>query len=122
MLDRQFAEKFSKKWIEAFNSHDLDRIIELYDDDFTMESPYIRARMGVESGVLKGKAAVRSYWQKSLALDPPLKFQLIDVFLGVSSVVLLYENIGRKLVCETFTFDHLGKVTSGCSQHGPEFR
>ena len=118
MLDREFAERFSKEWIEAFNSHDLDRIFDLYDDDFTMTSPYIKARMGIESGVLNGKEAVRPYWEKSLSMNPPLNFELVDVFVGVSSLVVFYKNIGRKLVCETFTFNNNGKVTTGCSQHG----
>ena len=84
-----------------------------------MQSPYIRERMGVDSGVLCGKEQVRPYWEKSLALLPPLQFELVEVFVGVDSVVVYYRNVGRKLVCETFTFSAAGKVSSGCSQHGP---
>jgi len=122
VIERKFADDFSKNWIEAFNSHDMDRIFDLYDDNFTMESPYIIERMGVTSGVLIGKDSVRPYWEKSLSSDPPLKFKLLDVLLGVSSVIILYENLGRKLVCETFTFNNAGKVISGCSQHGQSLK
>jgi ketosteroid isomerase-like protein len=118
MIDRQWAMAFAQKWIDAFNSHDLETIFSLYEDDFEMTSPYIVERMGIVSGVLKGKESVRPYWQKSLSADPPLKFELIDVFVGVNSVVVYYKNIGRKMVCETFTFSENGKVISGCSQHG----
>jgi len=118
MIDREWAVEFAERWIAAFNSHNLDSIFELYEDDFTMTSPFIAERMGIERGVLVGKENVRPYWENSLAVDPPLTFLLIDVFVGVSSIVVYYENIGRKVVCETFTFSKSGKVSSGCSQHG----
>ena len=117
-MDYKFAAEFANKWIEAFNSHDIEVIFDLYDDDFIMESPYIQERMNIESGILKGKKELRSYWENSLALTPPLKFKLIGVFVGASSVTIHYESIGRKMVCETFKFNKQGKVISGCSQHG----
>jgi len=55
MIDRKSAIEFSEKWIAAFNSHDLERIFDLYTDDFTMASPYIKERMGIESGIFSGK-------------------------------------------------------------------
>jgi ketosteroid isomerase-like protein len=118
MIDKDWAAEFAKTWIDAFNSNDLECIFELYEDDFTMTSPFIAERMGVESGVLVGKENIRPYWEKSLAIHPPLIFSLIDVFVGVSSIVVYYENIGRILVCETFTFSNSGMISSGCSQHG----
>jgi hypothetical protein len=124
VLDRDFSERFSKELIEAFNSHDLDRIFDLYDDDFTMTSHYIKARMGIESGVLNGKEAVRPYWEKSLSMNPSLNFELVNIFVGVSSLAVFYKNIGRKLVCETFTFNNNnnnnnGKVTTGLLSPAP---
>ena len=83
-----------------------------------MSSPYIKDRMGIESGVLKGKDNIRPYWEKSLAVDPPVKFELIDVFTGMSSIIIYYKSIGRKMVCETLTFNEQGKIMSGNSQHG----
>ena len=118
MIDRDWAIKFAIEWIESFNSHNLERIFALYEDDFEMTSPYIIERMGVSNGKLKGKDQIRPYWQKSLDADPSLKLELIDIFVGVDSVVIYYKNVGRKMVCETFKFSDNGKVISGCSQHG----
>lgn len=118
MISSTFAHDFAESWIRAFNSRDIEKIFELYDDNFIMESPYIRERMNIESGLLQGKPAVRPYWEKSLAQNPPIFFRPIEVFVGVSSVVIFYESVGRKLVCETFKFNGEGKVVSGCSQHG----
>ncbi|WP_157976684.1 nuclear transport factor 2 family protein [Parahaliea mediterranea] len=118
MLDRDEAEKIARKWIDAWNSHDLDRIFDLYEDDFTMTSPYICSRMNIESGVLSGKNEVRPYWEKSLMMRPPLEFMLKGIFSGVSSVVVLYESNRGATVCETLEIDSNGKINSGCSQHG----
>jgi len=118
MIDRKPAIEFAEKWIAAFNSHDLERIFDLYTDDFTMTSPYIKERMGIESGILSGKENVRPYWGKSLTIKPLLLFELVDVFVGVSTVVVYYKNSGRKMISETFTFNKQGKVTTACSQHG----
>jgi len=118
MITREFAEDFAAKWVDAFNTRDLDIIFDLYDDGFSMQSPYIQDRMGIISGVLVGKESIRPYWEKSLAIYPPIQFKLISVYIGVDSVIVHYENVGRKLVCETFTFNIDGKITSGCSQHG----
>ena len=119
MIDRNWAMEFAEKWIAVFNSRDLERIFSLYDDAFTMTSPYILERMGDESGMLRGKEQVKPYWEMSLATEPPITFELIEVFTGVSSIVIYYKSVGRKLVCESLTFNKQGKIVSGVSQHGP---
>jgi len=35
----EFANKFSAAWIEAWNEHDLDKIMTHYTEDFQMSSP-----------------------------------------------------------------------------------
>ena len=57
----EIAEKFSKEWVEAWNSHDIDKILSHYTEDFEMSSPLIVSRMEITSGTLKGKEAVRKY-------------------------------------------------------------
>ena len=42
--------------------------------------------------MVRGKEALRSYFQKGLELFPNLQFVLVDVMQGLSSVVLYYEN------------------------------
>jgi hypothetical protein len=41
MITRELAERFAHEWIEAWNSHDLERILAHYSDDFVMSSPRI---------------------------------------------------------------------------------
>ena len=55
ILDRKFAEAFAAEWIAAWNSHDLERILSHYTEDFAMSSPGIVKLASEPSGTLKGK-------------------------------------------------------------------
>lgn len=109
MLDEKFARAFAKEWIEAWNSHDLERVLAHYADDFEMQSPLISTIVGERSGRLKGKEAVREYWVKGLQLLPDLHFELVRILVGVEGITLTYRG-HRGLVAEVFQFSQGGKV------------
>lgn len=115
-----FAERFAKEWVEAWNAHDLDRVLAHYEDDFEMSSPIIRSLVGEASGTLKGKPAIRAYWAKALAAIPDLRFELVTVLAGVNSVTVYYKG-HRGLVAEVFQFGATGKV-SRASAHYAEWQ
>ena len=115
MIDPQWALSFAHEWIEAWNSHDLERILSHYSEDFEMASPLIVERMGEPSGVLKGKAAVRPYWEQGLVARPPLRFELIEVLAGVRSITIHYRSIGRRVVAEVLEFNARGEVIRGAA-------
>ena len=116
-MSPQQAEQFAQKWIVAWNAHDLDQVLALYHDDFSMASPYIAAIAGEASGSLHGKPAVRAYWQAALARMPELHFELIDCLCGVNSLVLYYRSVGGKLAAEYFDFDNQGKVIRAAAHY-----
>src|SRR5215831_6099483 len=66
LMEKGFAERFAKEWVAAWNSHDLERILVHYEDNFEMSSPIITTLVGERSGKLRGKAAVGGYWAKAL--------------------------------------------------------
>ena len=109
MLDKEFVRDFATDWIEAWNDHDLERIIAHYTDDFEMSSPGIAKVAGEASGTLKGKQRVAEYWAKALELQPNLRFELITAMAGVHSIVLYYKG-PRGLAAEVFHFNAAGKV------------
>lgn len=102
----------AREWIEAWNSHDLDRIMSHYDEGFEMRSPFIRTVVGEPSGMLRGKPAVRAYWERALALSPNLRFELVAVAAGVDSVAVNYRNQRGTNCIEVLEFAPSGKVTS----------
>ncbi|MBL1277597.1 MAG: nuclear transport factor 2 family protein [Ectothiorhodospiraceae bacterium] len=103
------SQEFANEWVEAWNSHDIDKILAHYADDFEMTSPIINVIENEPKGKLIGKTAVRRYWEKALALNPDLHFDIIAVFSGVESVVIHYQG-HRGLSAEVFHFGDDGKV------------
>lgn len=104
------TREFAKEWINAWNSHDLDRILSHYASDVVLISPVAAKLTGDPSGTVRGKDALRSYFQKGLELFPNLQFTLVDVMQGLSSVVLYYENQRGTKTGEFMEFDAGGAV------------
>lgn len=114
-----FARRFAQDWADAWNAHDLERILSHYEDDFEMRSPVIVQVMGDTSGCLRGKDRVRAYWSKSLAAFPDLHFEVLDVLGGINSVVIYYQG-HRGRVAEVFQFGASMKVVQAHAHYtGP---
>jgi len=119
MIDRDWARQFAREWIEAWNVHDLERILSHYTDDFEMRSPLIVERMGIAEGVLRGKEAVRPYWQRGLDARPALHFELRDILVGVDTLAIYYFSATRnRMVAEILTVNARGQVVSGAGLYG----
>ncbi|HYE85281.1 MAG TPA: nuclear transport factor 2 family protein [Vicinamibacterales bacterium] len=118
VVSPEFARTFAAEWVEAWNAHDLERILSHYADDFEIVSPVIVELMREPSGRLRGKTAVRSYWQLGLRANPPLKFELVSVFAGVGGLTITYRSVGRRMVAETFEFDAACHVVRARAHYG----
>jgi hypothetical protein len=116
MLTREFADHFAAEWIAAWNSHDLERILAHYTDDFAMSSPMIAAVVQEPSGTLHGKAAVGAYWAKALGRVPDLHFKLIHAFVGADSVAIHYLG-ARGPAIEVFFFNAQGLVHKAAAHY-----
>ena len=106
-----------RDWIAAWNSHDLERVLALYAEEAEMTSDKIRAIGLDSSGTLHGKASLRIYWGKALALLPNLHFDLIDLFVSPDSIVVLYTNERGGRICEYLRLDAEGKIRQGSTNH-----
>lgn len=116
MISKEFAIEFAKEWIESWNSHDLQRILSHYHQDFVMSSPKISAIANEASGVLHGKDRVAAYWSKALSLLPDLKFRHISTFTGSDSLVIYYEGVSG-LATEVFFFNEQGLVVKAAANY-----
>ena len=118
-MDKKFAEHFANEWIAAWNSHDLDRILAHYEDDFEMSSPIIHTLAGEPSGKLRGKATVGAYWAKALQKTPDLRFELVRVLAGVDSVTVYYKG-PRGFAAEVLHFSAGGKARAAFAHYAEE--
>ncbi len=110
MISIKQAQQFAREWVDAWNSHDLDRILSHYADDFQMTSPFIVTMMNEATGTIKGKEKVRAYWAQALERLPDLHFDLIEVLASVDSITIYYHAVLGKRAAEVFFFDDNGKV------------
>ncbi len=110
MIEEKFAMDFAHDWINAWNSHDLAKVLSHYSDDFEMISPMIAKVTGNSSGLLKGKDAVGDYWAKALEMAPDLHFELMTVCAGVNSITIQYRGVGSLIAVEVFYFSPDRKV------------
>lgn len=92
-LEPAFARQFAREWIDAWNSHDLERILAHYSDDVTLVSPIALKRLG--SATVHGKPALRDYFRAGLEAYPDFRFTLADTFSGVDTIALLYSSSFR---------------------------
>jgi hypothetical protein len=105
-------KSYAEQWVRAWNAHDIEAVLDHFHDDVVFTSP-VAARVVPESaGVVRGKAALRDYWSKALAQQPDLRFELIGVYGGESTLVINYRNHRGQLVNEVLTFDG-AKVRDG---------
>lgn len=111
MFDENFAKSFAAEWITAWNAHDLDEILSHYDEDFEMSSPVIVQLQANSNGILRGKSAVRAYWDRALELIPDLQFELISILVGIQSITLYYKGARGRMSAEVFFFNADGKVS-----------
>lgn len=104
------ALAFAREWIAAWSAHDLEAILSHYAAEVVLTSPVAAKILKDESGTVRGKAALRDYFRRGLEAYPNLRFELLDVMCGLSSVVLCYTNQKGTKTAEFMELDGNGKV------------
>lgn len=119
MSDTPEPTAFAAEWIEAWNARDVERVLAHYAEEVEFTSPTARRFAPRSEGRVRGKAALRQYWITALAANPDLRFELIDVYAGVDTIVLHYRNQAGGLVNEVLNFRdgvvHTGHATHVCA-------
>ena len=110
MLTEDNVRTLASHWIHAWSAHDLDEIMSHYAEDVVLVSPVAARILNDPSGAIKGKGALRAYFKRGLDAYPNLKFDLIDVMWGLSSVILYYKNQKGGMTGEFMEIDSKGKV------------
>jgi catechol 2,3-dioxygenase-like lactoylglutathione lyase family enzyme/ketosteroid isomerase-like protein len=116
-MNQEQAVQFAEAWADAWNRHDLERVLAHYDADVEMTSPFIAELTGDPRGTLWGKSALRAYWQEALIRFPDLRFELIGVYAGVDGLAIHYESVRGLLACEVLTLNDEGVVTKAAAHY-----
>lgn len=110
-MDAHAARLFAEEWVDAWNSHDLDRIMSHYAPGVEFTSPAVRLLGGGEP-TIAGLDDLRCYFARALDRFPALHFELVEALTGVDSVAVVYRNGERRTAAEVMV-QRGGKVVSG---------
>jgi ketosteroid isomerase-like protein len=110
MIDDEKAAAFAREWVEAWNAHDLERILAHYDERVEFRSPFVVQIAGEPSGRLVGRERLRGYFAEALKRYPDLRFDLQRVYAGVSGVVLQYRSVKDLQAAEVMALNDAGRV------------
>ncbi|HSD89203.1 MAG TPA: nuclear transport factor 2 family protein [Kofleriaceae bacterium] len=80
----------AERWLLCFEHRALDNLLALYADDATHTSPKIRVRHPETGGVLRGKAAMRAWWQDAFDRLPSMKYDPTAITADHSRVYMEY--------------------------------
>ncbi len=110
-MTKEFATAFARDWVDAWNAHDLEKVLLHYTEDFTIETPMAVKLYPQSGGIVVGKSEVRKYWTIGLEKSPNLKFEILDVLVGVNSLGLfLFNTSSNKKSVELMSFNSEMKV------------
>ena len=104
-MDRAEAEEFVHSWVQGWNAHDVEQVLGHFADDVVFTSPVAAQLLDDSDGVIRGKAALRDYWSEGLRRIPDLRFEVLGIYVGVSSLVINYRNQRGGLVSEVLICD-----------------
>ena len=78
------------KWFEAFNHHDLERLLSLYDEEAEHYSPKLKVRQPETNGLIQGKPALRAWWKDAFDRLPTLKYDVVKLTADGEQVFMEY--------------------------------
>ena len=85
--------QITKQWLQAFNEHNLEKLLSLYDNNAIHFSPKLKIRKPETNGLIKGKEAMRLWWQDAFDRFPELFYQVQTITANEDRVFMEYIRI-----------------------------
>jgi uncharacterized protein (TIGR02246 family) len=119
--DHKTWQAFAEDWAAAWNRRDVEAVLEHFHGDVVFTSPTALAVVG--SSAVRGKQALREYWNAALARVTSIRFRVERVLWDGESrelaIVYVEEIDGRaRRVSENLRFDRQDRVVSAEVFHG----
>jgi limonene-1,2-epoxide hydrolase len=123
-MNRMTPEKLQSiafKWFEAFNNHNLEQLLSLYDDEAEHFSPKLKIRKPETEGLVTGKEALRTWWQDAFDRLPSLHYKVTSLTANADRVFMEYirtvEDEEDMLVAEVLVVKE-NKIVASRVYHG----
>jgi hypothetical protein len=87
----------AERWLCAWDRHDIDALLELYNGDIQLRSPF--AKVYAQSGIVRGKTELRAYYREIERRIPNLVLRKVALYIGYQTLALHYcDDRGRNCV------------------------
>lgn len=108
-------------WFEAFNAHNLEKLLSLYDDDAEHFSPKLKILRPETEGLISGKDALRNWWHDAFNRLPSLNYKVTSLTSNLDRVFMEYvrrvENEETMFVAEVLEIKE-GRIIASRVYHG----
>jgi hypothetical protein len=82
--------EIAEQWLQAFNEHNLEDLLVLYDDNAEHFSPKLKIRHPETHGLIKGKAALHAWWKDAFERIPQLQYIKTSITANDDRVFMEY--------------------------------
>ena len=70
-------EGIARQWFKAFNEHNLENLLSLYNNQAEHYSPKVKVRHPETFGLIKGKDLLRAWWKEAFQRLPSLRYEVV---------------------------------------------
>ena len=120
-MSTEELSKIAHQWFEAFNQHDLEKLLSLYDENAQHYSPKLKVRQPATNGLIKGKSALRAWWRDSFDRLPSLQYEVVRLTPYQDRVFMEYirkvDDESDMLIAEVLEIKE-GKIIASRVYHG----
>jgi predicted SnoaL-like aldol condensation-catalyzing enzyme len=78
------------RWFDAFNAHNLEQLLTLYDDEAEHFSPKLKIRKPETNGYVSGKQALREWWKDAFDRLPALHYKITSLTANSDRIFMEY--------------------------------
>lgn len=115
------AQAYARRWIADWNGKDIEAVLRHFAEEVEFVSP--RAATTVGSATVRGKAALRAYWQAAIARIETIAFTLDHAVWdpATAELAILYTatiNGQSNRALELLHFDAAGQAVRGEAFYG----
>jgi hypothetical protein len=89
-MNSSINKQIALKWFEAFNEHNLEKLLSLYHEDAQHYSPKLKIRKPDTQGLIKGKDALRLWWKDAFDRLPTLQYEVKKLTADEQQVFMEY--------------------------------
>jgi ketosteroid isomerase-like protein len=110
MTEFEKLRQTANGWINAWNSGNLELLLDHYAEDVIFYSSAATRRWNTADGKITGKKALENHFRKAFEEVPGMKLTFKNLLLGAGSAVLLYQRETGDMAADVVLFDGDGKV------------